>query len=195
MEKFTVHTGTAVPLRSSNVDTDQIIPARYLKRITRHGYEDALFAAWRSDPDFVLNDPVRDGASILVAGPDFGTGSSREHAVWALQDYGFKVVISSRFADIFRGNSGKGGLLTAIVDQSVVDQLWSATEADPTTPVTVDLEARTVAFDDVVAPFEIDDYVRWRLLEGLDDVGITLQSADLIADFERARPSFTPRTA
>jgi 3-isopropylmalate/(R)-2-methylmalate dehydratase small subunit len=195
MEKFTVHTGTAVPLRASNVDTDQIIPARYLKRITRHGYEDALFAAWRSDPDFVLNDPVRDGASILVAGPDFGTGSSREHAVWALQDYGFKVVISSRFADIFRGNSGKGGLLTAIVDQSVVDQLWSATEADPTTPVTVDLEARTVAFDDVVAPFEIDDYVRWRLLEGLDDVGITLQSADLIADFERARPSFTPRTA
>ena len=195
MEKFTVHTGTAVPLRASNVDTDQIIPARYLKRITRHGYEDALFAAWRSDPDFVLNDPVRDGASILVAGPDFGTGSSREHAVWALQDYGFKVVISSRFADIFRGNSGKGGLLTAIVDQSVVDQLWAATESDPTTPVTVDLEARTVAFDDVVAPFEIDDYVRWRLLEGLDDVGITLQSADLIADFERARPPFTPRTA
>lgn len=195
MEKFTVHTGTVVPLRASNVDTDQIIPARYLKRITRHGYEDALFAAWRSDPDFVLNDPVRDGASILVAGPDFGTGSSREHAVWALQDYGFKVVISSRFADIFRGNSGKGGLLTAIVDQSVVDQLWAATESDPTTPVTVDLGARTVAFEDVVAPFEIDDYVRWRLLEGLDDVGITLQSADLIADFERARPSFTPRTA
>ena len=195
MEKFTVHTGTAVPLRASNVDTDQIIPAKYLKRITRHGYEDALFAAWRSDPDFVLNDPARAGATILVAGPDFGTGSSREHAVWALQDYGFAVVISSRFADIFRGNSGKGGLLTAIVDQAVVDQLWAATEADPTVPVTVDLEARTVACADVVAPFEIDDYVRWRLLEGLDDIGITLQSADLIAGFERARPAFTPRTA
>jgi len=195
MDPFTVHTGTAVPLRASNVDTDQIIPARYLKRITRHGYEDALFAAWRADPEFVLNDPVRDGATILVAGPDFGTGSSREHAVWALQDYGFTVVISSRFADIFRGNSGKGGLLTAVVDQSVLEQLWAATELDPTTPVTVDLEARTVAFGDVVAPFEIDDYVRWRLLEGLDDVGITLQSADLIDDFERARPSFTPRTA
>ena len=195
MEKFSVHTGTAVPLRASNVDTDQIIPARYLKRITRHGYEDALFAAWRSDPDFVLNDPARAGATILVAGPDFGTGSSREHAVWALQDYGFKVVISSRFADIFRGNSGKGGLLTAIVDQAVVDQLWAATESDPTAPITVDLEQRTVAFADVVAAFEIDDYVRWRLLEGLDDIGITLQSADLIAGFERARPAFTPLTA
>jgi 3-isopropylmalate/(R)-2-methylmalate dehydratase small subunit len=195
MEKFSVHTGTVVPLRASNVDTDQIIPARYLKRITRHGYEDALFAAWRTDPDFVLNDPAREGATILVAGPDFGTGSSREHAVWALQDYGFAVVISSRFADIFRGNSGKGGLLTAIVDQAVVDQLWATTESDPTTPVTVDLKARTVSFTDVVAPFEIDDYVRWRLLEGLDDIGITLQSADLIAGFERARPAFTPRTA
>jgi 3-isopropylmalate/(R)-2-methylmalate dehydratase small subunit len=195
MEKFTVHTGTAVPLRASNVDTDQIIPARYLKRITRHGYEDALFAAWRSDPDFVLNDPARAGATILVAGPDFGTGSSREHAVWALQDYGFKVVISSRFADIFRGNSGKGGLLTAIVDQAVVDQLWAATESDPAMPVTVDLGARTVSFASVVAVFEIDDYVRWRLLEGLDDIGITMQSADLIAGFESARPTFTPRTA
>jgi 3-isopropylmalate/(R)-2-methylmalate dehydratase small subunit len=195
MEKFTVHTGTAVPLRASNVDTDQIIPARYLKRITRHGYEDALFAAWRSDPDFVLNDPARAGATILVAGPDFGTGSSREHAVWALQDYGFRVVISSRFADIFRGNSGKGGLLTAIVDQAVVDQLWAATESNPAMPVTVDLEARTVTFAGVVAAFEIDDYVRWRLLEGLDDIGITMQSADLIAGFESARPRFTPRTA
>jgi 3-isopropylmalate/(R)-2-methylmalate dehydratase small subunit len=195
MEKFTVHTGTAVPLRASNVDTDQIIPARYLKRITRHGYEDALFASWRTDPDFVLNDPARAGASILVAGPDFGTGSSREHAVWALQDYGFRVVISSRFADIFRGNSGKGGLLTAVVDQGVVDRLWASTESDPATPVTVDLEARTVSFDDVEAGFEIDDYVRWRLLEGLDDIGITMQSADLIAGFERARPAFTPRTA
>ena len=195
MDSFTVHTGTAVPLRASNVDTDQIIPAKYLKRITRHGYEDALFAAWRNDPDFVLNDPVRAGATILVAGPDFGTGSSREHAVWALQDYGFTVVISARFADIFRGNSGKGGLLTAVVDQSVIDELWAATEADPTTEITVDLEARSVTMGELVAPFEIDDYVRWRLLEGLDDVGITLQSADLVADFERARPAFLSRTA
>jgi 3-isopropylmalate/(R)-2-methylmalate dehydratase small subunit len=195
MDSFTVLTGTAVPLRESNVDTDQIIPARYLKRITRHGYEDALFAAWRSDPDFVLNDPARAGASILVAGPDFGTGSSREHAVWALQDFGFKVVISSRFADIFRGNSGKGGLLTAVVDQAIIEQLWSAIESDPATPVTVDLQGRTVSFAGVVAPFEIDDYVRWRLLEGLDDIGLTLQSADLIESFEQARPGFTPRTA
>ncbi len=195
MDRFTVHTGTVVPLRASNVDTDQIIPARYLKRITRHGYEDALFAAWRSDPGFVLNDPARAGATILVAGPDFGTGSSREHAVWALQDYGFTVVISSRFADIFRGNSGKGGLLTAVVDQAVVEQLWEATEADPAAQVTVDLQERTVSFGDVVAPFEIDDYVRWRLLEGLDDIGITLQSAPLIEDFERRRPAFAPRTA
>jgi 3-isopropylmalate/(R)-2-methylmalate dehydratase small subunit len=195
MEKFTVHTGTAVPLRASNVDTDQIIPARYLKRITRHGYEDALFAAWRSDPGFVLNDPARAGATILVAGPDFGTGSSREHAVWALQDYGFKVVISSRFADIFRGNSGKGGLLTAGVDQDVVERLWRATEEDPSLAVTVDLAARTVSFGEVVAAFEIDDYVRWRLMEGLDDIGITLQSAELIAGFEARRPTFAPRTA
>ncbi len=195
MDKFTTHTGTAVPLRAGNVDTDQIIPAKYLKRITRHGYEDALFAAWRSDPDFVLNDPARAGATILVAGPDFGTGSSREHAVWALQDYGFRVVVSSRFADIFRGNSGKGGLLTAVVDQSVVDGLWSATEADPSLPVTVDLAQRTISFSDVVAPFEIDDYVRWRLLEGLDDIGLTLQSAPLIGEFERTRPAFLPRTA
>ena len=195
MDRFTVHTGTVVPLRASNVDTDQIIPARYLKRITRHGYEDALFAAWRSDPGFVLNDPARAGATILVAEPDFGTGSSREHAVWALQDYGFTVVISSRFADIFRGNSGKGGLLTAVVDQAVVEQLWEATEADPAAQVTVDLQERTVSFGDVVAPFEIDDYVRWRLLEGLDDIGITLQSAPLIEDFERRRPAFAPRTA
>ncbi len=195
MDRFTVHTGTAVPLRASNVDTDQIIPARYLKRITRHGYEDALFAAWRSDPEFVLNDPARAGATILVAGPDFGTGSSREHAVWALQDYGFKVVVSSRFADIFRGNSGKGGLLTAVVAQSVVEQLWEATETEPNLPVTVDLVERTIAFAEVVAPFEIDDYVRWRLLEGLDDIGITLQSARLIDEFERSRPAFAPRTA
>jgi 3-isopropylmalate/(R)-2-methylmalate dehydratase small subunit len=195
MDAFTVHTGTAVPLRASNVDTDQIIPARYLKRITRHGYEDALFAAWRSDPGFVLNDPARAGATILVAGPDFGTGSSREHAVWALQDYGFRVVICSRFADIFRGNSGKGGLLTAVVDQGVVDQMWAASEADPSTTITVDLGARTIRMGELVAEFEIDDYVRWRLMEGLDDIGITLQSVDLIDDFERGRPSFAPRTA
>jgi 3-isopropylmalate/(R)-2-methylmalate dehydratase small subunit len=195
MEKFTVHTGTALPLRASNVDTDQIIPASYLKRITRHGYEDALFAAWRADPGFVLNDPARAGATVLVAGPDFGTGSSREHAVWALQDYGFKVVISSRFADIFRGNSGKGGLLTALVDQSVVDRLWDATEADPAVQVTVDLVARTITCGELEAPFEIDDYVRWRLLEGLDDIGITLRSAGLIADFESGRPAFSPLTA
>jgi 3-isopropylmalate/(R)-2-methylmalate dehydratase small subunit len=195
MEPFTVHTGTAVPLRASNVDTDQIIPAKYLKRITRHGYEDALFAAWRTDPGFVLNEPARAGASILVAGPDFGTGSSREHAVWALQDYGFRVVISSRFADIFRGNSGKGGLLTALVEQDVVEALWAATEADPALPVTVDLAARTVAFAGRTAVFEIDDYVRWRLLEGLDDIGITLQSAGLIEAFESRRPAFAPRTA
>ncbi len=200
MDKFTVHTGTVVPLRASNVDTDQIIPARYLKRITRHGYEDALFAAWRKDPTFILNDPARADATILVAGPDFGTGSSREHAVWALQDYGFRVVISSRFADIFRGNSGKGGLLTAVVDQDVVERIWAACEADPATQVTVDLASRTVSVSGdsgpaLVAPFEIDDYVRWRLLEGLDDIGLTLQSADLIDRFERVRPSFKPHTA
>ena len=195
MEKYISHTGIAVPLRRSNVDTDQIIPAVYLKRITRTGFEDGLFAAWRRDPEFVLNQPAYTAGSVLVAGPDFGTGSSREHAVWALQDYGFKVVISSRFADIFRGNSGKGGLLTAKVDQSVVEALWAATEADPAVPVTVDLQARTVACGELAAPFEIDDYVRWRLLEGLDDIGITQQSADLIADFEAARPGFLPRTA
>jgi 3-isopropylmalate/(R)-2-methylmalate dehydratase small subunit len=195
MEKFTVHTGTVLPLHASNVDTDQIIPAKYLKRITRHGYDDALFAAWRTDPDFILNAPERQSATILVAGPDFGTGSSREHAVWALQDYGFKVVLSSRFADIFRGNSGKGGLLTGVIDQSVVEAIWAATEEDPAVPVTVDLEARTVSFADVTAPFEIDDYVRWRLLEGLDDIDITLQSAALIDDYEGARPTFAPRTA
>ncbi len=195
MEKFTVHTGTALPLRASNVDTDQIIPARYLKRITRHGYEDALFAAWRTDPQFVLNQPQHASATILVAGPDFGTGSSREHAVWALQDYGFRVVISSRFADIFRGNSGKGGLLTAKVDQDVVEALWAQVETDPATQVQVDLAARTITFGATTASFEIDDYVRWRLLEGLDDIGITLQSADLIDAFEARRPAFAPTTA
>jgi 3-isopropylmalate/(R)-2-methylmalate dehydratase small subunit len=195
MEKFTVHTGRALPLRRSNVDTDQIIPAEYLKRITRHGFEDALFAAWRSDPSFVLNDPRYAGVSVLVAGPDFGTGSSREHAVWALQDYGFKVVLSSRFADIFRGNSGKGGLLTALVDQDVVESLWAAIEADPELEVTVDLVERQVRAGDLVAPFEVDDYVRWRLLEGLDDIGLTLQHEGDISAYEAQRPAFKPVTA
>jgi len=194
MEKFTVHTGRALPLRRSNVDTDQIIPAEYLKRITRHGYEDALFAAWRKDPSFILNDPTYAGVSVLVAGPEFGTGSSREHAVWALQDYGFKVVLSSRYADIFRGNSGKIGLLTAAVDQDVIEALWALVEADPATEVTVDLEAREVRAGDVVAPFEVDDYTRWRLLEGLDDIGLTLQHEPDITAFEASRPAFTPTT-
>jgi 3-isopropylmalate/(R)-2-methylmalate dehydratase small subunit len=194
MEKFTVHTGRALPLRRSNVDTDQIIPAEYLKRITRHGYEDALFAAWRTDPSFILNDPAYAGVTVLVAGPDFGTGSSREHAVWALQDFGFKVVLSSRYADIFRGNSGKIGLLTAVVDQDVIEQIWGVVEADPSTAVTVDLEAREVRAGDVVAPFEVDDYTRWRLLEGLDDIGLTLQHEADITAFEAARPAYEPTT-
>lgn len=194
MEAFISHTGTAAPLRRSNVDTDQIIPAEYLKRITRHGFEDGLFSSWRKDSDFVLNRPEYQGVTILVAGPDFGTGSSREHAVWALQDYGFKVVLSSRFADIFRGNSGKGGLLTAVVEQEQIERIWEAIEADPSTPVTVDLEAREVRVGDLVAPFEVDDYVRWRLMEGLDDIGITLQHADAISAFEAKRPSFKPTT-
>jgi len=194
MDKFTTHTGTAAPLRRSNVDTDQIIPAEYLKRITRHGFEDGLFAAWRKDPEFLLNRPEHQGVTILIAGPDFGTGSSREHAVWALQDYGFKVVLSSRFADIFRGNSGKGGLLTAQVAQDDIERLWEVVEADPATPVTVNLEQRTVSAGSVTAQFEVDDYVRWRLLEGLDDIGITMQQAAAIADFESRRPSFLPTT-
>jgi 3-isopropylmalate/(R)-2-methylmalate dehydratase small subunit len=194
MEAFRRHTGTAAPLRRSNVDTDQIIPAEYLKRITRDGFEDGLFSAWRKDPEFVLNKPEYQGVSVLIAGPDFGTGSSREHAVWALQNYGFTVVLSSRFADIFRGNSGKGGLLTAQVPQEVIESLWQMVEADPATEVTVDLEARTVSAGDLVAEFEVDDYVRWRLLEGLDDIGITLQYADAITAFEDARPSFKPVT-
>ena len=194
MEKITTHTGTALPLRRSNVDTDQIIPAVYLKRVTRTGFEDGLFGAWRNDPEFILNKPAYHGVSILVAGPDFGTGSSREHAVWALTDYGFKVVLSSRFADIFRGNSGKAGLVAAQVDQDVVEQLWSMVEADPTTPVTVDLEAREVRAGDLVARFDIDDYTRWRLLEGLDDIGITLSHEDDIAAYEGSRPSWKPAT-
>ncbi|NYI43393.1 3-isopropylmalate/(R)-2-methylmalate dehydratase small subunit [Nocardioides aromaticivorans] len=194
MEKFTSHTGTALPLRRSNVDTDQIIPAVYLKRVTRTGFEDGLFAAWRNDPEFVANKPEYQGVSILVAGPDFGTGSSREHAVWALMDYGFKVVLSSRFADIFRGNSGKAGLLSVPVEQDVIEQLWAAIEADPTTQITVDLEARTVTCGDLVAPFQIDDYTRYRLLNGLDDIGITLGNEADIAAYEAGRPSFKPVT-
>ncbi|GAA1927578.1 3-isopropylmalate dehydratase small subunit [Nocardioides marmoribigeumensis] len=194
MDAFTQHTGTVLPLRRSNVDTDQIIPAVYLKRVTRTGFEDGLFGAWRNDPDFVLNQPEREGVSVLVAGPDFGTGSSREHAVWALMDYGFKVVISSRFADIFRGNSGKAGLLAAQVGQDVVEQLWALTEADPTVEVTVDLEQREVRAGDLVAPFVIDDYTRHRLLNGLDDISITLSHDDRIKDFESGRPSWKPVT-
>jgi 3-isopropylmalate/(R)-2-methylmalate dehydratase small subunit len=195
MEKFTTHTGVAAPLRHSNVDTDQIIPAEYLKRITRTGYEDALFSAWRQDPEFVLNHPAYASASILVAGPDFGTGSSREHAVWALHDYGFRVVVSTRFADIFRGNAGKGGLVTAEVDQDVVEQLWELLDAQPGREITVDLQDRKLRAGDLVADFTIDEYVRWRLLEGLDDIGITLQHSDAIAAFEQDRPDFMPTTA
>ena len=194
MEKFTAHTGVGVPLRRSNVDTDQIIPAEYLKRVTRTGFEDGLFAAWRTDPDFVLNRPQHAGASVLLAGPDFGTGSSREHAVWALQDAGFRVVVSSKFADIFRGNAGKSGLLTARVDQDVVDQLWAIVEATPSTPVTVDLESREIRTATLVGSFEVDDYTRWRLLEGLDDVSLTLRHIAEIERFEVSRPTYLPRT-
>lgn len=194
MEKFNKHTGTAVPLRRSNVDTDQIIPAVYLKRVTRSGFEDGLFAAWRSDPEFVLNIPAYNDATILVTGVDFGTGSSREHAVWALQNYGFKVVISSRFADIFRGNSLKGGLLTVILDQSDVEALWLAIEADPTTQISVDLESRSVSYNNIVLGFAIDDYTRWRLMEGLDDIGLTFKNIDSIDIFENSRPDYKPAT-
>jgi 3-isopropylmalate/(R)-2-methylmalate dehydratase small subunit len=194
MEAFTTHTGRAVPLRRSNVDTDQIIPAHWLKKVTRDGFEDGLFEAWRRDPEFVLNRPERQGASVLVAGPDFGTGSSREHAVWALQNYGFKAVVSSRFADIFRGNSLKNGLLTVVLPQAAVDALWELTEADPTAEVTVDLVARRVTAQGVDEPFELDENARWRLLEGLDDISITLQNEDEIAAYEARRPSFKPRT-
>ena len=187
MEKFSTHTGIAAPLRQSNVDTDQIIPAVYLKRITKTGFEDALFAQWRTQDDFVLNQDAYRDASILVAGPDFGTGSSREHAVWALRDYGFKVVISPRFADIFRGNSGKQGLLAAQVEQSDVELLWKQIEAEPEVPTTVDLTARTVSVGSVTVPFQIDDYTAWRLSEGLDDIGLTLRQSDKIRAFEAER--------
>ena len=194
MEKFLKHTGTAVPLRRSNVDTDQIIPAVYLKRVTRSGFEDGLFAAWRNDPDFVLNKDKYKNGTILVAGVDFGTGSSREHAVWALQNYGFKVVISSRFADIFRGNSAKGGLLTVILPQVEVEKIWEQIENEPATQITVDLENRTVSYQGNSVSFEIDDYTRWRLMEGLDDIGLTMQHLDEIAKFEEKRPKFKPKT-
>ncbi len=194
MEKFLTHTGSALPLRRSNVDTDQIIPAEYLKRITRHGFEDALFKAWREDPSFVLNKPEYKDATILVAGPEFGTGSSREHAVWALMDYGFKVVLSSRYADIFRGNSGKAGLVTAEVSQDVIEKIWILVEKDSTTQITVDLDKRQVTAGDLVADFQIDDYVRWRLLEGLDDIGLTLRHEAKITEFEKSRPAYKPVT-
>ena len=194
MEKFTRHTGVGVPLRRSNVDTDKIIPAVYLKRVTRTGFEDALFAAWRGDPAFVLNQDAYRGGSVLVAGPDFGTGSSREHAVWALKDYGFRVVISARFADIFRGNSGKQGLLAAQVAQEDVELLWKLLETHPGTEVGVDLESRTVTCEDVVVPFSVDEYTRWRLLEGLDDIGLTLHHEDEITAFEATRESWRPTT-
>ncbi|SDE41048.1 3-isopropylmalate dehydratase small subunit [Auraticoccus monumenti] len=194
MDAFTTHTGTALPLRRSNVDTDQIIPAVYLKRVTRSGFEDGLFAAWRNDPDFVLNRPEHSGADILVAGPDFGTGSSREHAVWALQNYGFKVIIGSRFGDIFRSNSGKSGLLVAVVDQGDVERLWDAIEADPALALTVDLGARQVTAGALSVDFSIDDYTRWRLMEGLDDIALTLRSETDITAFEASRPAFRPLT-
>jgi 3-isopropylmalate/(R)-2-methylmalate dehydratase small subunit len=194
MDAFTVVTGRAVPLRRSNVDTDQIIPAEYLKRITRTGFADGLFAAWRTDPSFVLNDPRYDGATVLVAGPDFGTGSSREHAVWALQDYGFRAVIAPRFADIFRGNATKAGLLPVVLDEQFVTSLQDRLEADPQTEVTVDLEAREVRAGTLAATFDIDDYTRWRLLEGLDDIGLTLRHADEISSFESTRHGWLPTT-
>lgn len=192
MEKFIKHTGTALPLRRSNVDTDQIIPAVYLKRVTRSGFEDGLFAAWRSDPEFVLNNDAYKNATVLVAGADFGTGSSREHAVWALQNYGFKVVISSRFADIFRSNSLKGGLLTVILQQSDVEAMWQAIEVDPTTPISVNLEERAVSYNDIVLPFAIDDYTRWRLMQGLDDIELTIKNSGFIDAFEELRASYKP---
>ena len=198
MQKFTSHTGLGLPLRRSNVDTDQIIPAHWLKKVTRDGFEDGLFEAWRKDPEFVLNRPVYADATVLVAGPDFGTGSSREHAVWALQNFGFKVVVSPRFADIFRGNSGKSGLLAAQVDDKVVQRLWDHLDANPGASVSLDLVNRTVragdGVDAIEDSFTIDDYTRWRLLEGLDDVGITLSHEDDIVAYEAKRPSFKPAT-
>jgi len=196
MDKFTVHTGTAVPLRRSNVDTDQIIPAVYLKRVTRTGFADGLFSAWRAnEADFVLNQARFAGATILVAGPDFGTGSSREHAVWALLDYGFKAVIAPRFGDIFRGNSLKAGLLTVVLDEKIVQRLWDDIEADPTTQVSVDLVERNVRWDGEIHGFELDDYTRWRLLEGLDDIDLTLRHTDQVTTYEATRKPWLPSVA
>lgn len=192
MEPFVTHTGTGLPLRRSNVDTDQIIPAVYLKRVSRTGFEDGLFGTWRADPQFVLNRPEHHSASVLVAGPDFGTGSSREHAVWALMQYGFRAVVSSRFADIFRVNAGKSGLLAAQVEQSVVEQLWALVEDDPTAPITLDLRARALRAGGVAASFAIDDYTRHCLLEGLDDIAVTLGHAAAIAQHEESRPLWLP---
>jgi 3-isopropylmalate/(R)-2-methylmalate dehydratase small subunit len=194
MEAFTTHTGRAVPLRRSNVDTDQIIPAHWLKKVTRDGFEDGLFEAWRKDSEFVLNRPERQGATVLVAGPDFGTGSSREHAVWALQNYGFKAVVSARYGDIFRGNSLKNGLLTVVLEQKIVDALWELTERDPQAEITVDLERREVRAEGVTASFELDENSRWRLLNGLDDISITLQNEADIAAYEAKRPAHKPQT-
>ena len=198
MQKFTTVTAPAVPLRRASVDTDQIIPAVYLKRVTKTGFEDALFASWRQDPDFVLNNPAYAGAKVLVAGSDFGCGSSREHAVWALRDYGFDVVLAPKFADIFRGNSGKQGLLTATISEADAEKLWSAIEANPGVEVTVDLVERRATLSspagDIVVPIEVDDYTRWRLLEGLDDIALTLRDEDAISTFEKSRASWRPKT-
>lgn len=194
MEKFTTVTGIAAPLTRSNVDTDQIIPAVYLKRVTKTGFEDALFAAWRQDPDFVLNQPAFQGAKVLVAGPDFGTGSSREHAVWALRDFGFQVILSPRFGDIFRGNSGKQGLLAAQISEEDTKKIWAIIDAQPGIEITVDLVAQTAAIGDLTVSFEIDDYTRWRLLEGLDDIGLTLRNEAQITQFESVRESWRPKT-
>ena len=194
MDKFVSHTGTVLPLRRTNVDTDQIIPAVYLKRVTKSGFEDGLFSAWRNDPEFVMNKAEHKGATILVAGADFGTGSSREHAVWALQNYGFKAVLSSRFADIFRGNSQKAGLLTVLIPQEKIESICASVEENPSLQVTVDLDGRSVRYGDEVIPFEIDDYTRWRLMEGLDDIGLTLNNIADVDAFEAKRPSFKPKT-
>jgi 3-isopropylmalate/(R)-2-methylmalate dehydratase small subunit len=194
MEKFTVFSGVGVPLKRSNVDTDQIIPAVFLKRITKTGYDDALFSAWRNDPEFVLNQEGFQNGSVLVAGPDFGTGSSREHAVWALRDYGFKVVLSAKFGDIFRGNSGKQGLVAGVISEADTERLWAALEANPGVEITVDLPAQTATIGDLKVPFEIDEYTKWRLLEGLDDIGLTLRDEQVITDFEAKREAWRPKT-
>jgi 3-isopropylmalate/(R)-2-methylmalate dehydratase small subunit len=194
MEKFEIFTGVAVPLRRSNVDTDQIIPAVYLKRITKTGFEDALFSAWRNDPEFVLNQEPYKNGQVLVAGPDFGTGSSREHAVWALRDYGFKAVFASKFADIFRGNSGKQGLVTGVISEADTEKLWQAIEANPGSSITVNLVDQTASIGDLIVHFDIDEYTKWRLLEGLDDIGLTLRDEQAITDFEAKREAWRPKT-